>query len=204
MKTRAAVGRCRRQAAGKSWKFDLEGPREGEVLVENQGDRHLPHRRVHPVGGPTRKASSRQSSAMRAPEIVVDVGAGVTSLKKGDHVIPPLHARMPFLPVPCLSRKTNLCTAIRATQGQGLMPDGTSRFSIGKDKIFHYMGCSTFANSHGSAGDRACQGQSRRALRQDLLHRLRRDHRHRRGDQHRQGGDRRDGAAVFGLGGIGF
>ena len=52
---------------------------------------------------------------------------------------------MPFLPS-CLSRKTNLCTAIRATQGQGLMPDGTSRFSIGKDKIFHYMGCSTFAN----------------------------------------------------------
>ena len=76
---------------------------------------------------------------------MVDVGPGVTSLKKGDHVIPlytPECRQCDY----CLSQKTNLCQAIRSTQGQGLMPDGTSRFSIGKEKIFHYMGCSTFAN----------------------------------------------------------
>lgn len=74
--------------------------------------------------------------------IVVDVGPGVTSVKKGDHVIPLYTPECRECPS-CLSRKTNLCTAIRSTQGQGLMPDGTSRFSIGKDKIHHYMGCST-------------------------------------------------------------
>jgi S-(hydroxymethyl)glutathione dehydrogenase/alcohol dehydrogenase len=77
--------------------------------------------------------------------IVVDVGKNVTSLKKGDHVIPLYTPECRQCPS-CLSRKTNLCTAIRATQGQGVMPDGTSRFSIGRDKIHHYMGCSTFSN----------------------------------------------------------
>ncbi|MGH8572817.1 MAG: zinc-binding dehydrogenase, partial [Gammaproteobacteria bacterium] len=77
--------------------------------------------------------------------VVVEVGAGVTSLKKGDHVIP-LYTPECRQCKACLSRKTNLCTAIRATQGKGLMPDGTSRFSIGKDKVHHYMGCSTFSN----------------------------------------------------------
>jgi S-(hydroxymethyl)glutathione dehydrogenase/alcohol dehydrogenase len=75
---------------------------------------------------------------------VVDVGAGVSSVKQGDHVIP-LYTPECRQCKSCLSRKTNLCTAIRATQGRGLMPDGTSRFSIGKTKIHHYMGCSTFA-----------------------------------------------------------
>ena len=77
--------------------------------------------------------------------IVVDIGPGVTSVKKGDHVIPLYTPECRACPS-CLSRKTNLCTAIRATQGQGVMPDGTSRFSIGAEKIHHYMGCSTFAN----------------------------------------------------------
>src|SRR5207302_9379745 len=76
--------------------------------------------------------------------IVVDVGPGVTSVKKGDHVIP-LYAPECRECSSCLSRKTNLCTAIRATQGKGVMPDGTSRFSIGGKKLHHYMGCSTFA-----------------------------------------------------------
>ena len=80
---------------------------------------------------------ARASSSTSAP--------GVTSVKKGDHVIPLYTPECRQCPS-CLSRKTNLCTAIRATQGQGLMPDGSSRFSIGKDKIFHYMGCSTFSN----------------------------------------------------------
>jgi S-(hydroxymethyl)glutathione dehydrogenase/alcohol dehydrogenase len=77
--------------------------------------------------------------------VVVDVGRGVTSVRKGDHVIPLYTPECRQCPS-CLSRKTNLCTAIRATQGQGVMPDGTSRFSRGGDKIFHYMGCSTFSN----------------------------------------------------------
>jgi S-(hydroxymethyl)glutathione dehydrogenase/alcohol dehydrogenase len=75
---------------------------------------------------------------------VVDVGAGVTSVARGDHVIP-LYTPECRACKSCLSRKTNLCTAIRPTQGKGLMPDGTSRFSIGKTKIHHYMGCSTFS-----------------------------------------------------------
>jgi S-(hydroxymethyl)glutathione dehydrogenase/alcohol dehydrogenase len=77
--------------------------------------------------------------------VVVEVGTGVTTLKKGDHVIP-LYTPECRQCKSCLSRKTNLCTAIRGTQGQGVMPDGTSRFSIGGRKIHHYMGCSTFAN----------------------------------------------------------
>ena len=76
---------------------------------------------------------------------MVDIGAGVTSVKKGDHVIPLYTPECRQCPS-CLSRKTNLCTAIRATQGQGVMPDGTSRFSIEGKQIHHYMGCSTFAN----------------------------------------------------------
>jgi S-(hydroxymethyl)glutathione dehydrogenase/alcohol dehydrogenase len=76
--------------------------------------------------------------------VVVDVGPGVSSIARGDHVIP-LYTPECRACKSCLSRKTNLCTAIRATQGKGLMPDGTSRFSVGKTKIHHYMGCSTFS-----------------------------------------------------------
>jgi Zn-dependent alcohol dehydrogenase len=110
-----------------------------------QGDRHLPHRRVHPV----RRRPEGLFPAILGHEgagVVVDVGPGVTSLKKGDHVIPLYTPECRECPS-CLSRKTNLCTAIRATQGQGLMPDGTSRFSYqGQGQIHHYMGCSTFSN----------------------------------------------------------
>src|SRR5215469_14084541 len=77
--------------------------------------------------------------------VVVETGAGVTSVKKGDHVIPLYTPECRNCPS-CLLRKTNLCTAIRATQGQGVMPDGTSRFSTRGEKVHHYMGCSTFAN----------------------------------------------------------
>ena len=82
---------------------------------------------------------------MRAPASSSMSARASPSVKKGDHVIPLYTPECRQCPS-CLSRKTNLCTAIRATQGQGLMPDGSSRFSIGKDKIFHYMGCSTFSN----------------------------------------------------------
>jgi len=143
MKTRAAVA----VAAGKPLEImdvDLEGPRAGEVLVEIKAT-GICHTDEFTLSGADPEGLFPAILGHEGAGVVVDVGSGVTSLKKGDHVIPLYTPECRSCPS-CLSRKTNLCTAIRATQGQGLMPDGTSRFSIGKDKIFHYMGCSTFAN----------------------------------------------------------
>ena len=98
-----------------------------------------------PCPAPTRRACFPAILGHEGAGVVVDVGPGVTSVKKGDHVIPLYTPECRQCPS-CLSRKTNLCTAIRATQGQGVMPDGTSRFSLGGKKLHHYMGCSTFAN----------------------------------------------------------
>ena len=122
--------------------------------------------------------------------VVVDVGKGVTSLKKGDHVIPlytPECRECSY----CTSGRTNLCQAIRETQGQGVMPDGSSRFSLNGEKAVPLHGHLDLLQPHGVAGDCAGQGARGRALREDLLHRLRRDHRHWCGDQHRQGPARR-------------
>ncbi|MBO6902710.1 MAG: S-(hydroxymethyl)glutathione dehydrogenase/class III alcohol dehydrogenase [Rhizobiaceae bacterium] len=143
MKTRAAVA----FAAGKPlevMEVDLEGPREGEVLVEIKAT-GICHTDEFTLSGADPEGIFPAILGHEGAGVVVDVGAGVTSVRKGDHVIPLYTPECRTCPS-CLSRKTNLCTAIRATQGQGLMPDGTSRFSIGKDKLFHYMGCSTFAN----------------------------------------------------------
>ena len=143
MKTRAAVA----VAAGKPLEImevDLEGPREGEVLIEVKAT-GICHTDEFTLSGADPEGIFPAILGHEGAGVVVDVGPGVTSLKKGDHVIPLYTPECRSCPS-CLSQKTNLCTAIRATQGQGLMPDGTSRFSIGKDKIFHYMGCSTFAN----------------------------------------------------------
>jgi S-(hydroxymethyl)glutathione dehydrogenase / alcohol dehydrogenase len=143
MKTRAAVA----TAAGKPLEImevDLEGPRAGEVLVEIKAT-GICHTDEFTLSGADPEGIFPAILGHEGAGIVVDVGPDVTSLKKGDHVIPLYTPECRSCPS-CLSRKTNLCTAIRSTQGQGLMPDGTSRFSIGKDKIFHYMGCSTFAN----------------------------------------------------------
>ena len=143
MKTRAAVA----VAAGKPLEImevDLEGPREGEVLIEVKAT-GICHTDEFTLSGADPEGIFPAILGHEGAGVVVDVGPGVTSLKKGDHVIPLYTPECRSCPS-CLSRKTNLCTAIRATQGQGLMPDGTSRFSIGKEKIFHYMGCSTFAN----------------------------------------------------------
>ena len=143
MKTRAAVA----VAAGKPLEImevDLEGPREGEVLVEIKAT-GICHTDEFTLSGADPEGIFPAILGHEGAGVVVDVGSGVTTLKKGDHVIPLYTPECRTCPS-CLSQKTNLCTAIRATQGQGLMPDGTSRFSIGKDKIFHYMGCSTFAN----------------------------------------------------------
>jgi len=143
MKTRAAVA----TAAGKKLEImevDLEGPREGEVLIEVKAT-GICHTDEFTLSGADPEGIFPAILGHEGAGVVVDVGPGVTSVRKGDHVIPLYTPECRSCPS-CLSRKTNLCTAIRATQGQGLMPDGTSRFSIGKDKIFHYMGCSTFSN----------------------------------------------------------
>jgi S-(hydroxymethyl)glutathione dehydrogenase/alcohol dehydrogenase len=143
MKTRAAVA----VGAGKPLEImevDLEGPREGEVLVEIKAT-GICHTDEFTLSGADPEGIFPAILGHEGAGIVVDVGKGVTTLKKGDHVIPLYTPECRSCPS-CLSRKTNLCTSIRATQGQGLMPDGTSRFSVGGEKIFHYMGCSTFSN----------------------------------------------------------
>src|SRR5580698_7097053 len=122
---------------------DLEGPRAGEVLVEIKAT-GLCHTDEFTLSGGDPEGIFPSILGHEGAGIVAEVGAGVTSVKPGDHVIP-LYTPECRACKSCLSRKTNLCTAIRATQGKGVMPDGTSRFSIGKTKIHHYMGCSTFA-----------------------------------------------------------
>jgi S-(hydroxymethyl)glutathione dehydrogenase/alcohol dehydrogenase len=123
---------------------DLEGPKAFEVLVEVKAS-GVCHTDEFTRSGADPEGLFPAIFGHEGAGIVVDVGPGVTSLKKGDHVIP-LYTPECRQCKSCLSRKTNLCTAIRATQGKGVMPDGTSRFSIGGEKIHHYMGCSTFAN----------------------------------------------------------
>jgi S-(hydroxymethyl)glutathione dehydrogenase/alcohol dehydrogenase len=143
MKTKAAVA----WAAGKPLEIvevDLEGPRAGEVLVEIKAT-GVCHTDEFTRSGGDPEGLFPAIFGHEGAGIVVDVGPGVTSVKKGDHVIP-LYTPECRQCKSCTSQKTNLCTAIRATQGKGVMPDGTSRFSYGKEKIHHYMGCSTFSN----------------------------------------------------------
>ncbi len=123
---------------------ELEGPKAGEVLVEIKAT-GVCHTDAFTLSGQDPEGLFPVIFGHEGAGVVVDVGPGVTSVKKGDHVIP-LYTPECRNCKSCLSRKTNLCTAIRATQGKGVMPDGTSRFSLGKTKIHHYMGCSTFAN----------------------------------------------------------
>jgi S-(hydroxymethyl)glutathione dehydrogenase/alcohol dehydrogenase len=122
----------------------LEGPKAGEVLVEVKAT-GICHTDEFTRSGADPEGLFPAILGHEGAGVVVDIGPGVTSLRKGDHVIP-LYTPECRQCKSCLSRKTNLCTAIRATQGKGVMPDGTSRFSIGKEKLHHYMGCSTFAN----------------------------------------------------------
>jgi S-(hydroxymethyl)glutathione dehydrogenase/alcohol dehydrogenase len=143
MKTRAAVAR----AAGAPLSLetvDLEGPRAGEVLVEIKAT-GICHTDEFTLSGADPEGIFPSILGHEGAGVVVEVGAGVTSLKKGDHVIPlytPECRQCEY----CLSRKTNLCITLRATQGRGVMPDGTSRFSCDGAPIYHYMGTSTFAN----------------------------------------------------------
>jgi S-(hydroxymethyl)glutathione dehydrogenase/alcohol dehydrogenase len=143
MKTRAAVA----FEASKPLEIvevDLEGPKAGEVMVEIKAT-GICHTDEVTLSGADPEGLFPAILGHEGAGVVVEVGPGVTSVKPGDHVIPLYTPECRQCPS-CLSRKTNLCTAIRATQGQGLMPDGTSRFSYKGQKVFHYMGCSTFAN----------------------------------------------------------
>ncbi len=123
---------------------DLEGPREGEVLVEIKAT-GICHTDEFTRSGGDPEGLFPAILGHEGAGVVVDVGPGVTTVRPGDHVIP-LYTPECRQCKSCLSRKTNLCTAIRATQGKGVMPDGTSRFSLDGRPLHHYMGCSTFAN----------------------------------------------------------
>ena len=143
METKAAVA----FQAGKPLQIEtvtLDGPRAGEVLVEMKAT-GICHTDEFTRSGDDPEGIFPAILGHEGAGVVVEVGPGVTSLQKGDHVIPlytPECRECEY----CLNPKTNLCQKIRTTQGAGLMPDGTSRFSINGEKIFHYMGCSTFAN----------------------------------------------------------
>ncbi|MBZ8134530.1 S-(hydroxymethyl)glutathione dehydrogenase/class III alcohol dehydrogenase [Afifella sp. IM 167] len=122
----------------------LEGPKEGEVMVEVKAT-GICHTDEFTLSGADPEGIFPSILGHEGAGVVVEVGPGVKSLKKGDHVIPLYTPECRECPS-CLSQKTNLCTAIRSTQGQGLMPDGTSRFSLDGKPLHHYMGTSTFAN----------------------------------------------------------
>jgi S-(hydroxymethyl)glutathione dehydrogenase / alcohol dehydrogenase len=143
LKTRAAVA-FEKAKPLEIVELDLEGPKAGEVLVEIKAT-GICHTDEFTLSGADPEGLFPAILGHEGAGVVVDVGPGVTSVKKGDHVIPLYTPECRQCPS-CLSRKTNLCTAIRATQGQGLMPDGTSRFSYKGKPVFHYMGCSTFSN----------------------------------------------------------
>jgi S-(hydroxymethyl)glutathione dehydrogenase/alcohol dehydrogenase len=143
METRAAVA----NAAGEPLSIEtvqLEGPKSGEVLVEIKAT-GICHTDAYTLSGADPEGLFPAILGHEGAGIVLETGPGVTTLKPGDHVIPlytPECRQCKF----CLSGKTNLCGAIRETQGQGLMPDGSSRFSLNGERLFHYMGTSTFAN----------------------------------------------------------
>jgi S-(hydroxymethyl)glutathione dehydrogenase/alcohol dehydrogenase len=143
MKTKAAVA----FGAGKPLEVvevDLEGPRAGEVLVEIKAT-GVCHTDAFTLSGDDPEGAFPAILGHEGAGVVVDVGPGVKNLKPGDHVIPLYTAECRECDF-CLNPKTNLCQAVRATQGQGVMPDGTSRFSFEGKPILHYMGCSTFSN----------------------------------------------------------
>ena len=143
MKSRAAVAFAAKQPL-EIVELDLEGPKAGEVLVEIMAT-GICHTDAYTLDGLDSEGLFPSVLGHEGAGIVREIGAGVTSVKPGDHVIP-LYTPECRQCKSCLSGKTNLCTAIRATQGKGLMPDGTSRFSYKGTTIFHYMGCSTFSN----------------------------------------------------------
>src|SRR5712672_4723989 len=143
MKTRAAVAFEAKKPL-EIVELDLEGPKAGEVLVEIKAS-GICHTDAYTLDGFDSEGIFPSILGHEGAGIVREVGTGATSVAVGDHGIP-LYTPECRQCKSCLSGKTNLCTAIRATQGKGLMPDGTSRFSYRGNPIFHYMGCSTFSN----------------------------------------------------------
>ena len=143
MKTRAAVAFEAKKPL-EIVEVDLEGPKAGEVLVEIMAT-GICHTDAYTLDGFDSEGIFPSVLGHEGAGVVREVGPSVTSVAAGDHVIP-LYTPECRQCKACLSGKTNLCTAIRATQGQGLMPDGTSRFRYRGETIFHYMGCSTFSN----------------------------------------------------------
>jgi S-(hydroxymethyl)glutathione dehydrogenase / alcohol dehydrogenase len=123
---------------------DVQGPKAGEVLVEMMAT-GICHTDAYTLSGLDSEGKFPAILGHEGAGIVREIGAGVTSVKPGDHVIP-LYTPECRGCKTCLSQRSNLCTSIRATQGQGLMPDNTSRFSVDGKDVFHYMGCSTFSN----------------------------------------------------------
>src|SRR5689334_24173775 len=143
MKTRAAVAFEAKKPL-EIVEVDLDGPKQGEVLVEIMAT-GICHTDAYTLDGFDSEGIFPSILGHEGAGVVREVGPGVTSVKPGDHVIP-LYTPECRQCKSCTSHKTNLCTSIRATQGKGLMPDGTSRFSIKGKPIHHYMGCSTFSN----------------------------------------------------------
>ena len=143
MKTRAAIAVAPNQPLVIE-EVDLDGPRAGEVLVEIMAT-GVCHTDAYTLEGKDSEGIFPSILGHEGAGIVREVGPGVTSVKPDDHVIP-LYTPECRECKTCLSHKSNLCTSIRSTQGQGLMPDGTSRFSLNGKPLFHYMGCSTFSN----------------------------------------------------------
>ena len=143
MKTRAAVAFEAKKPL-EIVELDLDGPKAGEVLVEIMAT-GICHTDAYTLDGLDSEGLFPSVLGHEGCGVVREVGPGVTSVVPGDHVIP-LYTPECRQCKSCLSGKTNLCTAIRATQGKGLMPDGTTRFSYKGQPIFHYMGCSTFSN----------------------------------------------------------
>ncbi len=143
MKTRAAVAFAPKTPL-EIVEVDLDGPRAGEVLVEIMAT-GICHTDAYTLDGLDSEGLFPAILGHEGAGIVREIGPGVTSVAVGDHVIP-LYTPECRQCKSCLSGKTNLCTAIRATQGKGMMPDGTSRFSYKGQMLHHYMGCSTFSN----------------------------------------------------------
>jgi len=143
MESRAAIA-VKAGAPLEVGTIDVDGPKAGECVVEIKAT-GICHTDEFTLSGADPEGIFPAVLGHEGAGVVVEVGAGVTSLKKGDHVIP-LYTPECRTCDYCTSGKTNLCQQIRETQGQGVMPDNSSRFSLGKDKLFHYMGTSTFSN----------------------------------------------------------
>ena len=170
--------------------IELQGPRAGECLIRLAAS-GVCHTDAYTMSGVDPSGLFPSVLGHEGAGVVEEVGPGVTSLAVGDHVIPlyiPECRQCKF----CLSGKTNLCGALLATQGQGLMPDGTSRISYKGKILHHYMGTSTFAEYSVVPEIALAKSAQGRAARQGLSARLRHHDRHRRRAQHRQGAPRRE------------